>query len=121
MPGSQTDDRAPARKTKTFTQFLLDLRKGRLHSELTDKLEEVVANCVQHGKAGSLTVTFKFKTTGDGVLSVIDQYAAKIPTPPADPSIFFADDSGQLSRDRLNQDRLPFTDIGGGKTAQEAS
>ncbi len=101
-------DQTPA---QPFAQLLQLQRKGLLHAELTDQLQAVIAAVVQHGKAGSLTVKFSVKTSGDGAISVTDTYSAKVPTPPAEPSMFFADDSGQFSRDRLNQDKLPFTDI----------
>ncbi len=115
MPDSQTE-RAP----KAFTQFLQEQRRGLLSAELSDAMEAIVAAVVEHGKAGSLTISLKVKTTGDGVIAISDNYIAKIPTPPAEPSIYFADDTGRFERNRLNQDPLPFTVTQGGTAAAQA-
>lgn len=112
---------ASDRTIQTFTQFLLTQRRGALSTELDDKLTELVAGVVEHGKQGSLTLTLKFKTTGDGVLSVMDTYATKVPTPPAEPSTFFADADGRISRHRLDQDPLPFSTVQGGDEVGPAS
>lgn len=114
------DPQTAAPPVQPFSQLLQQQRKGLLHAELSDQLNAVIAAVVEHGKAGSLTVKFAIKTTGDGVISVTDTYTSKVPTPPAEPSIFFADDSGKFSRDRLNQDRLPFTAVEGG-SAEKAT
>jgi hypothetical protein len=108
-------------QVKPFTQFLLEQRRGLLHAELTDALNSVVAGVVQHGKAGKLTINLTIKTSGDGVVAIADTYAAKIPTPPAEPGIWFADESGAISRNRLNQEELPLRGIDGGTSTDKAA
>lgn len=104
---------------KPFAQFIREQRKTpagvpRLHDELTEALQQVVAGVMEHGKAGKLTIAFTIKPQGEGAVQITDQWAVKVPTPPASPSIFFADDEGRLSRDRLDQEKLPFEGIDGG-------
>ncbi len=98
-----------------FTQFLQHQRRGLLHAELTEAFAEVVAAVVRHGKTGKLTVTFTMKPKGDSAIEIADAYVAKAPTPPASASLFFADEIGRLSRDRLDQPKLPFEAVDGGR------
>lgn len=96
-----------------ITQFLLKQRKGLLHEELSESLAELVAAVMKHGKKGSLTVKFAVSPHGDDGITIADSYTLKAPTPPAKPSIYFADESGRYSRDRLDQPELPLRQVGG--------
>lgn len=100
-------------QTKPFAQFVQEQRRGLLHAELSDALADVVAAVMKHGKKGSLTVKFEIKPEGDDAVSVSDKYDAKAPTPPAKASLFFADEAGQISRQRLNQPELPLRAVDG--------
>lgn len=104
-----------------FSQLLQLQRKGLLHAELSDQLQAVIAAVSEHGKVGALTVKFSVKPTGDGMVAITDTYSAKVPTPPAEPSVFFIDDTGQFSRDRLNQEKLAFTEVGAGASAKASA
>jgi hypothetical protein len=97
----------PTPTTATITQLIQQQRRGALHAELTDTVAQVVAAVMTHGKAGSVTIKLTIKPEGDEAVSIADSYSAKVPTPPAKASIFFADDTGKLSRARLNQPELP--------------
>lgn len=107
----------PAVEPVPFTQFLMQQRRGVLHAELSEALAAVVGAAVKFGKTGSLTVTFKIKPKGDDAIEISDAYVAKAPTPPASASLFFADETGVLSRQRLNQPELPLRGIDGAKGA----
>ncbi|MCZ4492704.1 MAG: hypothetical protein JWP53_1635 [Conexibacter sp.] len=52
--------------------------------------------------------------------SVALSYTARPPLPPAKPSIFFADTTGHVSRQRLNQPELPLRGLDGGSTDQDS-
>jgi hypothetical protein len=103
-----------------FTQFLMQQRRGLLHAELSDALAEIVGAVVKHGKTGKLTISLTIKSTGDDAIEIADTYAVKAPTPPASPSLFFADEAGQLSRQRLNQPELPLRGVNGGTGATDS-
>lgn len=103
---------------KPFGQFLREQRRGRLHDELSEQLQDVVAAVMKHGKTGALTVKFTVKPQGDGAIEIADAYTAKVPTPPAKASLFFADEQGRMSRERLDQPELPLQGIAGGARAE---
>lgn len=111
MPNAAEPERA---QTKPFAQFLQEQRRGLLHAELSDALADVVAGVMKHGKGGTLTVKFTVKPEGDEAITIADSYTAKVPTPPAKASIFFADEHGHMSRQRLNQLEMPLRGINGG-------
>jgi len=110
---------APRAQTKPFAQFLQEMNKGRLHADLSDELADLIGAVVEHGKKGTLTLKLDVKPQGDEAVAVAVTYGARPPQPPANPSIFFADASGQVSRQRLNQPELPLHEINGGATPQD--
>ena len=108
---------APERpQTKPFAQVIQELRRGLLHAELSDAFAEVVAGVMKHGKSGKLTITLTVKPEGDDAITIADAYVPKVPTPPAKASIFFADETGLVTRQRLNQLEMPLKGIQGGQS-----
>lgn len=101
-------------EVQPFAAFLRQMRKGLLHEELSEALQDVIKGVVKHGKQGSLTIKFTIKPESDEAIAISDKWDVKIPTPPAKASLFFADDEGHYSRQRLNQPELPLQGIQGG-------
>jgi hypothetical protein len=97
---------APQRKP--FAQFLQEARKGGLHTELSDELAALVQSCIETGKKGKLALTV---TVEDGTVSIVDDVKVTTPKPDARPSIFFADDDGNLSRTNPRQVELPLAAV----------
>lgn len=91
-----------------FTDFLRQIRKGRVVDEATVKLASVVKAVTEHGKAGSLTLTLSVSPqAGDkGIVTVTPSLSAKLPEPAMPNAIFFVDDEGGLSRNDPNQGDL---------------
>lgn len=114
MPDPDAPDEGAVRKP--FAQFVKEVRRGGLHDELTDALADVIAGVVKHGKDGKLTLSFTIKSEDDETISVSEKYRADVPTPPARATTFFANDQGEVSRNRLNQPELPLQGIDGGKS-----
>lgn len=111
-------DGVPQRdQTMPFAAFVQQQAKGRLHAEMSDELAQLVAAVVKTGKAGKFSLTLNIKPEGDDAISVATSYAAKIPQPPAKPSLFFADEQGHISRQRLNQPELPLRGVDGGASS----
>lgn len=109
---------------KPFAQFLQEARKGGLHTELSDELAELVHACVETGKKGTLvlTVTVVPAKDEDGTVQVTDGVKVTVPKPDARPSVFFADDHGNLSRTNPRQPELPLREVpGGGSRAAQAT
>lgn len=89
VPGDITD----------FVVVVTQLDKGRVQSEASKALHDVVAAALTHGKKGG-TVTLKLTVNPleSGAVQLVADVTSK---PVKDPAgdIFFADGDGQLSRD----------------------
>ncbi len=97
-----------------FAQLIRELRRGLLHAELSDASRNLIAGVMQHGKQGTLTLKLTIKPRGDGGVDIASDYVTRVPTPPATPTIMFADEDGRWSRNRLDQDPLPLQGLDGG-------
>lgn len=97
---------------------LADLRRGRMHEELTKALHEVLTACQETGKKGELTlkITISPQKVNDYEtprIDVTDQIGTKKPVKSVQPSTFFlTDDLNPVRRDP-NQDDLggPLRDV----------
>ena len=54
---------------KPFAAFLQEQRRGGLHGELSESLQELVRAVEEHRKAGTLTLTVKVAPFGDGTVA----------------------------------------------------
>lgn len=91
---------------RPFADFLLEAQGGRTHAELSEALQQIAAAVVDTRKAGSLTLTFKIapldKGKGDALV-ITDVIKAVVPQHDRRKSVFFADPSGNLTRDDPSQ------------------
>lgn len=117
------DPAAERPQRKPFAQFLQEARKGGLHSELSDELAELVQSCVETGKKGKLVLTVAVVPAKDedGTVQITDDVKVTVPKPDARPSVFFADDHGNLSRTNPRQGELPLREVPGGKSTGMAA
>lgn len=88
---------------------LADLRRGRLHADLTDALHELITACTDTGKKGELTLklTIDPKKVGDydtPRMEVTDSISVKKPRRAVSPSIFYLTDDGNPVRTDPNQE-----------------
>lgn len=90
---------------RPFADFLREQSGGRTHEELTDALAEVVAAVRDTGKKGTLTLTINVTPlkNGGGALTVTDTVKKGVPVHDRRASIFYATDSGSLTRDDPQQ------------------
>lgn len=100
-----TDTATPEITRTDFAATLLDLDRGRVHDDATDRLAALVDAVCHTAKGGTLTITVKvepldpetFEDTG--TLAVSGDVKVKAPTLTRAPSIFYATGvDGQLSR-----------------------
>ena len=91
---------------RPFVDFLA--QQGRAHEELTEGLHEVIAAVKETGKAGSVSVTIKVEPDkkASGVFRISDSVAVKVPVHDRGTRIYFADESGNLTRSDPNQPEL---------------
>jgi hypothetical protein len=109
------DTQAPERKP--FALVLQEMRKGGLHTELGDELAALVKQCVQTQKKGSLILTLNVdpKEAGndESMVVVDDKIVVKAPRFDTAATIYWADENGNLQRDRPSQERLPLREATG--------
>lgn len=107
MSGDMHRDGPP--EAAPFQQWLLAQRGGLCHAELTDRLAEVVAGVIEHGKQGRLQLTIAVKRSDVGGVAVMvtDTITAKVPAGERPAALFFAADGGGLVRQDPRQPELP--------------
>ncbi|MEQ8834238.1 MAG: hypothetical protein RIB67_07310 [Miltoncostaeaceae bacterium] len=105
-----------------FTQFLLALRGGDAHHELTEALADLTSAVMESGRAGSLSFTVKIKPAAKGGNAVLitDSTALKRPAANNPEALFFAGDGGRLSRNDPRQPELPLREAGGPTPIRES-
>lgn len=102
---NENNDRA----IRPFDQVLRDMLGGRLISELTDELTEVIYAVRVSGKVGELRLSLKLKPRGqtNQQLEVIPSIKGIKPEAERPVSIFFVNDDGGLQRDDPRQIPMP--------------
>ena len=86
-----------------FAEWMHEHRGGAFHTELSQKLAEVLAAVVDTQKAGGLTIKIKCKATGHQV-SFVDTVSADVPEHDKELSLFFFDEeTGAVSKDDPRQ------------------
>lgn len=105
---------------RPFADVLVEQRKGLLHAELSDYLNDLVARVRELGKPGSLTVVLKVSPAGEDVVSVKDEIRVSLPNPDRTASIFYVDSENNLSRRHPNQTELPLHAVRDAAAAGEA-
>jgi hypothetical protein len=98
------------RHVRPFAEWLQEHRKGNLHIELGEALNELAEAVTLHGKGGELHLVLKLKPAGraDDMVIVADDVRLKLPRPEREEAVFFVDQDSNLSRRNPNQADLPF-------------
>lgn len=92
-------DQAP--DTKTFPEIIRELDRGRLQSELEEKLTDVVEAVLESGKAGNLKLEIRVKKAGGGdsnQLLLDAKVTTKEPQVEKPTTLYFADGENHLMR-----------------------
>lgn len=94
-----------------FAAYLQSTNRGRTHTDLSNLLHELIGEVLDKGKAGSLTLVVKVEPDDVDArrLLITENVTSKLPQPNVRKSIFFADDTGNLTRKDPSQ--LEFGDI----------
>lgn len=108
---------------KPFALVLQEMRKGGLHTELGDELAALVQQCIKTGKKGSLVLTLRVDpkdgTNEEALVVVDDTIVVKAPRFDTAATVYWADDNGNLQRDRPSQGRLPLREASGATRSDE--
>lgn len=96
---------------RSALQILGELANGTVMAQLTDDIAQAHAAALATQRPAKVTISLVIKpavvsTPGVNadVLQIIAEISNKLPKPPSNPTIFFVDRMGELSR---NQDRQP--------------
>ena len=107
MPTEQPENE----HAKPFATYLQQTNRGRTHADLSEQFHELIQVVLETGKAGTLTLTVKVEADDADArrLVLTESVRSKLPQPTPRKSIFFADDTGNLTRNDPAQ--LAFGDI----------
>lgn len=107
VTGEVTDDP----QIRPAADVLRDLAKGKTHDELSEAIWDLRQRVAETGKGGSVTLTISMKPLKENpdMIVVEDEIKLKLPEFPRQPSVFYADRQGNLSRQNPLQDELPGT------------
>jgi len=91
---------------RPFTDLLRDLRYGEALDELSQALNDLVAQCVSSNKPGELRLTLKLKPSKSGAIEITDALAVAGPKPERGSSLFFSTPENNLVRNNPRQTNL---------------
>ncbi len=91
---------------RPFAEFLVKQRAGSLNIEAAAALADVVTAVTETGKDGTFTLQLKVARNKAGALEVTDKVTTKLPEFSRTPTLWWADDDGNLLRRDPNQPEL---------------
>lgn len=99
-------------QVRPFAAVLAELHGGKVHARLTEQLAALTAAVTATGKKGVLTLQLEVKPLKAGqpeVLQVVAKSVCKAPEgeDAAPTTVFYADETGNLTRDDPRQPQLP--------------
>jgi hypothetical protein len=95
-------------RVEPFANILVTLQKGDTHTELGQALHELVARVNETGKKGTVTLTLTVVQSKEwGRIQIEDKVTVKLPERDRYASIYFVDESGNLTRKDPHQMELP--------------
>lgn len=106
---AQITTEPPKRELKTFASFLMEARKGGLHTELSEQLADLVTQVVATGKKGTIKLTLTVAPSKDdeAIVVVTDGLSVATPKHTQRPTLFYPDEAGNLHRRDPRQAEIP--------------
>lgn len=99
---------------------LQQIAKGAAHQKLSEELADLVVAVGEFQKKGTLTITISVEPTkGTETLTVSATHAVKAPQA-TEASIFFFDESGNLTRHDPRQTEAPLREVGVARRGETA-
>jgi hypothetical protein len=105
---TEPDTTGSADRPRDFAVFLMEHAKGRSHDDLSAALRSLVLAVAETGKPGKLiyTLTIRPQSNVEGAVVIADTIKLTEPVLDRPESIFFASESGDLSRTDPRQSSL---------------
>jgi hypothetical protein len=95
--------------SRPFHEVLSEIRNGEILLELTEQFADLVKSVLIEGKKGELNLKLVVVPNAKGGIIVVDEIKVKEPIPVPSSTIFYADESGGITRRNPNQMDLPLT------------
>lgn len=118
-------DNDPDVHVRPLADVLRGVDKGRALDSAADALHALVTAVQETGKPGTITLTVKVgplpKARTNDSLLVTASVTSKMPVIDGNPSMFFVDDEGNLTRSDPRQIRLSDTELRLAKASREAA
>lgn len=101
---------------RSFQNLIMEQRFGALATEASEALNDLIAAVQEHGKGGSVSVTFRVKPAGKGkgdrrILQITDEVNVKTPEAERESALFYATDSNGLSREDPRQQKFSLAEV----------
>ncbi|MBG6083271.1 hypothetical protein [Zhihengliuella flava] len=101
------NEKGQDRHVRPFNEFLTG--EQATHRDLSDGLHDLLAAVADTGKSGTVTLTVKVepdKKAADGIYRITNKVAVKAPVHDAPSRIYYADKTGNLTRNNPDQEEL---------------
>jgi len=104
----------------SFSTFIASQEDGQLHDDLTNAVQEIIAQLnnavMEHGgvHTAGIALTLAFKIDG-GVIEVKADMKTKLPKENRPRTIYWSTPDNQLTRKNPKQSELPFRDVNAGE------
>lgn len=104
----QQNGLVPMGPPRSFSDFLKDIDRGKLHEHLGFLVAELTKDVLTQKKVASLNlkITLRPSKIEHNAMEIVPVLTFKQPQPEPKPSIFFADKEGALTRNDPNQGEL---------------
>lgn len=102
------------RRVQPFAEFLAEHRKGKLHQEVGEALNELVEAVQSTGSPGQVTLVLTVKPSPGGATDMVivqDDVRVRRPTGKRPQTVFFIDPDYNLSRHNPAQPELPLRTV----------
>jgi hypothetical protein len=100
-------------QNRPFTEVIAEYGNGRLLERLSAELAEVARAVGETNLKGTVTLKLSVEPSGEGAYTLNADVTAKVPKRGVGQAIFYADQSGNLSRRDPRQPELPLRTVGG--------
>lgn len=106
---------------RPFHQIVSQISGGEFADEAADAIQAAVRGAHETGKSSKLTLTFDIKAIGANAVSILPTLKLKVSDKQAQPTIFFNNEEGDLSREDPRQHKLPLRTIDAEANMKEAA
>lgn len=87
-----------------FSKIITDMREGAVHTQCTEKLQDLISAVALTGKGGVFTLQLKLRPNGERGVAISANIKTTEPQPGIGEAMFFTDGSNLFQRDPRQTD-----------------